>query len=199
MVMIMKAFIKAIKTKLSDRTIGLAVGALLAVMGIALLIFPGESLTTACVVMGAGASVLAVIRLVKYLNDKRENKESIRTLLGGVLFLGFAFVLLLHPQLLLSVFPFVIGLEVVCYGIVSFLGKHGVFGKIFAIITIVLGASLIVNPFQGATKITSAVGFVVAAVGIAKIISEITNKKSTAISDGTDENGYREVEFKDVE
>lgn len=197
--MIMKAFIKAIKTKLSDRTFGLAVGSLLAIMGIALLIFPGESLTTACAVMGAGALILAVIRLVKYLNDKRENKESYKTLFTGVIFLILAFLLLLHPQFLLSVFPFMIGLGVVSYGIISFFGKAGVFGKVFAIITVIMGASLIVNPFQGATKITSAVGFVVAAVGIAKIISEITNNKSTAISDGTDENGYREVEFKDVE
>ena len=42
-------------------------------------------------------------------------------------------------------------------------------------------------------------GFVIVVVGIAKVISEIMNKKKALISDGTDENGYREVEFKDVE
>ncbi len=199
MVMIMKAFIKALKSKLTDRGIGLAVGVLLAVMGIALLVFPGESLTTACAVTGAGALVLSVIRFVKYFNDKRDNKESFKTLFSGILFLILAFVLLLHPQFLLSIFPFFMGLAVVCYGVVSFFGKPGLFGKIFAIITVVMGASLIINPFEGVTKITSVVGFVIAVVGIAKVISEIMNKKTALISDGTDENGYREVEFKDVE
>lgn len=195
----MMSFMKNIKSKLTDKSIGLAVGILLAVMGIALLIFPGESLTTACAVLGAGALVLAVIRLVKYLNDKRDNKETKKTLFSGVVFLILAFVLLMHSQFLLSVFPFLMGLVVICYGIVSFIGNPGIFSKIFAVITIVLGGSLVANPFHGATKITSAVGFVITVVGIAKVISEIMNKKQALISDGTDENGYREVDFKDVE
>lgn len=195
----MKDFIKTLKNKLTDRGIGLAVGILLAVMGIVLLVFPGESLTTACAVTGVGALVLSVIRFVKYFNDKRENKESFKTLFSGILFLLLAFVLLLHPQFLLSVFPFLIGLAVVFYGVASFFGRPGLFGKIFAAITVVLGATLMINPFQSATKITSAVGFVIAVVGIAKVVSEIMNNKKPMISDGKDENGYREVEFKDVD
>ena len=195
----MKSLIKTLKSRLTDRGIGLAVGVLLSVIGVALLLFPGESLTTACAVIGAGVLVLSVIRFVKYFNDKRENKESFGTLFAGILFLIVAFILLMHPKFLLSVFPFFIGLAVVCYGVASFFGRPGLFGKIFAVITVILGASLIINPFQGATKITAMVGFVIAAVGIAKVISEIMNKKATLISDGTDENGYREVEFKDVE
>ena len=195
----MKDIIKKIKNKLTDRGIGLAVGALLAVMGIALLLFPGESLTTACAVMGVGVLVLSVIRFVKYFNDKKEDKETSKTLFSGILFLIIAFVLLMHPKFLLSVFPFLIGLAVVCYGVASFFGKPGVFGKIFAVITVVLGASLIINPFNGATKITSMVGFVIAVVGIAKVISEIMNKDKPLLSDGTDEDGYKEVEFKDVD
>lgn len=195
----MRDIIKKIKNKLTDRGIGLTVGALLAVMGIALLLFPGESLTTACAVMGVGVLVLSVIRFVKYFNDKKEDKETSKTLFSGILFLIIAFVLLMHPKFLLSVFPFLIGLAVVCYGIVSFFGKPGLFGKIFAVITVLLGVSLIINPFNGATKITSMVGFVIAVVGIAKVISEIMNKDKPLLSDGTDEDGYKEVEFKDVD
>jgi uncharacterized membrane protein HdeD (DUF308 family) len=195
----MKGIIKKIKNKLTDRGVGLAVGVLLAIMGVALLLFPGESLTTACAVLGVGVIVLSVIRFVKYFNDKKEDKETSKTLFSGILFLIIAFVLLMHPKFLLSVFPFLIGLAVVCYGVASFFGKPGVFGKIFAVITVVLGASLIINPFHGATKITSMVGFVISVVGVAKVVSEIMNKKKPLISDGTDEDGYREVEFKDVD
>lgn len=195
----MKSFIKTLKSKLTDRGIGLIIGALLVATGLVLLAFPGESLTTACVVTGADALVLSIIRFVKYLNDKRDNKENFKTLFSGIIFLVLAIILLLHPQFLLSVFPFLIGIAVACYGIASFFGKPGLFGKIFAVIAVIMGASLIINPFQGATKITSAVGFVIVAVGIAKVISEIMNNKKPMISDGKDENGYREVEFKDVE
>ena len=195
----MKDIIKKLKNKLTDRGMGLAVGALLAVMGVALLLFPGESLTTACAVLGAGVLVLSVIRFVKYFNDKKINKETSKTLFSGILFLIIAFVLLMHPKFLISVFPFLIGLGVVCYGIASFFGKPGLFGKIFAVITVIMGVSLIINPFHGATKITSMVGFVIAVVGVAKVISEIMNKDKPLLSDGTDEDGYREVEFKDVD
>lgn len=195
----MKDIIKKIKNKLTDRGMGLAVGILLAAMGVALLLFPGESLTTACAVLGAGVLVLSVIRFVKYFNDKKEDKETSKTLFSGILFLIIAFVLLMHPKFLLSVFPFLIGLGVVFYGIASFFGNPGLFGKIFAVITVLLGVSLIINPFNGATKITSMVGFVIAVVGIAKVISEIMNKDKPLLSDGTDEDGYREVEFKDVD
>ena len=60
----MMDIIKKIKNKLTDRGMGLSVGILLAVMGVALLLFPGESLTTACAVLGAGVLVLSVIRFV---------------------------------------------------------------------------------------------------------------------------------------
>ena len=69
------------------------------------------------------------------------------------------------------VLPFIIGISVVIYGVSTFFsGKGGLFSKIFAGIIAIYGVSLVLNPFKGATSITSMVGFGLLVFGIIKIV-----------------------------
>ena len=100
----------------------------------------------------------------------------------------------------MSVLPFVMGISIVIYGVSSFFtGKGGLFSKIFAVIIGLYGISLILNPFKGATSITSMVGFGLLVFGIIKIVSEIViNKNKPQLPEDIDGDGYIEVDFKDI-
>ncbi|MEE1504239.1 MAG: DUF308 domain-containing protein [Acutalibacteraceae bacterium] len=191
---------KKLKRKLPDNIFNVIVGGVLAIVGLFVLLFPSKSLMTVCYVLGTACLIGGTIRTVRYVKDKKESTPNIIDIISGIVLLSVAFMLLLHPKFLMSVLPFIIGISVVVYGISSFFtGRGGLFSKIFAGITAIYGVSLVLNPFKGATSITSMVGFGLFIFGIVKIVSEIVLKKrKPQLPEDIDGDGYIEVDFKDI-
>lgn len=191
---------KKLKRKLPDNIFNVIVGGVLAIVGLFVLLFPSKSLMTVCYVLGTACLIGGIIRTVRYVKDKKESTPNIIDIISGIVLLSVAFMLLLHPKFLMSVLPFIIGISVVVYGISSFFtGRGGLFSKIFAGITAIYGVSLVLNPFKGATSITSMVGFGLFIFGIVKIVSEIVLKKrKPQLPEDIDGDGYIEVDFKDI-
>lgn len=197
MVISMKKFKKII----SEKYFQIILGAVFALVGLFVLIFPDSSLITVCTVLGVGALILGVMRIVRYIGDKKENTQSPVDVISGASLLVASLVLLLHPKFLLSVLPFFMGISILIYGISSFFSPRGLnlFSKIISVAVIIFGGSLMLNPFKGATTITSIVGFGLLVFGIIKIVSEILYAKTTPANlDDIDGDGYIEVDFKDV-
>lgn len=191
---------KKLKRKLPDNIFNVIVGGVLAIVGLFVLLFPSKSLMTVCYVLGTACLIGGIIRTVRYVKDKKESTPNIIDIISGIVLLSVAFMLLLHPKFLMSVLPFIIGISVVVYGISSFFtGRGGLFSKIFAGITAIYGVSLVLNPFKGATSITSMVGFGLFIFGFVKIVSEIVLKKrKPQLPEDIDGDGYIEVDFKDI-
>lgn len=189
-----------LKNKLSEGALNVIMGGVLAIVGLFVLLFPDSSLMTVCYVLGGGSLIGGIIRIVRYIKNKKENRQNIIDLISGIVLLAVAFMLLLHPKFLMSVLPFIIGISVVVYGVSSFFsGKGGLFSKILSVIIGIYGFSLVLNPFKGATSITSMVGFGLLVFGIIKIVSEIVfNKNKPKIPDDIDGDGYIEVDYTDV-
>ena len=191
---------KKLRKKIPDNIFNVVIGGIFAIVGLFVLLFPDTSLMTVCYVLGTASLIGGIIRTVRYVKDKKENTPNIIDIISGIVLLAVAFMLLLHPKFLMSVLPFIMGVAIVIYGVSSFFsGKGGLFSKIFAVIIGIYGISLILNPFKGATSITSMVGFGLLIFGIVKIVSEIViNKNKPQLPEDIDGDGYIEVDFKDV-
>lgn len=191
---------KKLRKKIPDNIFNVVIGGIFAIVGLFVLLFPDTSLMTVCYVLGTASLIGGIIRTVRYVKDKKESTPNIIDIISGIVLLAVAFMLLLHPKFLMSVLPFVMGISIVIYGVSSFFtGKGGLFSKIFAVIIGLYGISLILNPFKGATSITSMVGFGLLVFGIIKIVSEIViNKNKPQLPEDIDGDGYIEVDFKDI-
>lgn len=191
---------KKLRKKIPDNIFNVIVGGIFAIVGLFVLLFPDTSLMTVCYVLGGASLIGGIIRTVRYVKAKKESTPNIIDLISGIVLLAVAFMLLLHPKFLMSVLPFIMGISIVIYGVSSFFsGKGGLFSKIFAVIIGLYGISLILNPFKGATSITSMVGFGLLIFGIVKIVSEIViNKNKPQLPEDIDGDGYIEVDYRDV-
>ncbi len=191
---------KKLKKKLPDNIVNVIIGGIFAIVGLFVLLFPDTSLMTVCYILGTACLIGGIIRIVRYIKDKKGSIPDIIDIISGIVLLAVAFMLLLHPKFLMSVLPFIIGISVVVYGVSAFFsGKGSLFSKIFSVIIAIYGISLVFNPFKGATTITSMVGFGLLAFGIIKIVGEIIfNKNKPHSTDDVDGDGYIEVDYKDV-
>lgn len=188
---------KKLKKKIPPKIIHIIFGVVLTAVGIFALIFPDSSLMTVCTITGLGTLIFGIIRLARYIADKRQTFGRPRDLISGIMYLILASALLMHPKFLLSFLPFFIGISVLLYGISSFLASdRGIFSKIVSIAVIIFGFSLMFNPYKGATAITSFIGFGLVIWGIITIVAEILTKAKSPHP--KDDNGYTEVEFRDV-
>ncbi len=191
---------KKLRKKMPDNIFNVIIGGIFAIVGLFVLIFPNTSLMTVCYTLGAACLIGGIIRVVRYTKAKKESTPNIIDIISGIVLLAIAFMLLLHPKFLMSVLPFIMGVSIVIYGVSSFFtGRGGLFSKIFAVIIGLYGISLILNPFKGATTITSMVGFGLLIFGIVKIATEIiANKRLSQLPEDIDGDGYIEVDFKDI-
>lgn len=191
---------KKLKKAVPEKTKRIIFGAVISAIGLFILLYPGSSLITLCTVSGIGMLILSVTRFIKYFSKKKNNSESPFDMVIAVMAFILAFILLIHPKFLLSVFPFIMGAAIVSYGISSFLSgrNRGIFSKIFSVVVVFFGGYLMLNPFKGATTITSIVGFGLLLWGIVTIVIQVISNKTPQLPDDIDGDGYREVDFKDV-
>ncbi len=163
-----------------------------------ILIFPDTSLTTTCLVLGVFAGIKGAVKLVKYTKEKQVEQEKFTDLISAVFTLIGAFILILHPQKLLSIIPVFIGIAILIYGISSLIGGSSLISKIFAVISIIGGLAIIGSPFKLATAVTSITGAGLIIVGILAISKYKPIKDIRKALEPKDD-GYKEVEFTDVE
>ncbi len=186
------------KLQFSDNITRIITGAIIAVVGLILLIKPGTSLVTVCYILGIAAAIKGILKILE--SKKTDNTGA---MVSGVATIVLAFILFLHPQFLLSIFPIIIGIGILGYGIISLLSHKakGFVPKIIAVITVIVGITVIVVPFKFAETITAVTGLALVIIGIIIIAAEFIFKKyidKTDIPELPDD-GYKEVEFRDVE
>lgn len=176
---------------------GFIFGIGMVLLGLILVILPGSSLTTVCTILGIGVALKGGLKLFKYLKAKQIEAENNNDLVSATVTLIGAFILISHPRRLLSIIPMLIGIGILVYGITSFFKARSLFSKITAVITAIIGLGIIGAPFAFAEAVTSILGVALIIVGIIMIIK--TKDTITLKIEGKDDDGYTEVEFKDVE
>lgn len=145
-------------------------------LGVILIIYPTEVMTTACYIIAALLIIVGVISLISYLrNDIRRIVYRYDLVVGLSTIIGGALVIVKIDELV-TLIPVVLGFLVTISGILKMQNSidmlrlgNGVWHVAFAlaIINIIFGIILLINPFAGTILVTL--------MGVALIYSGITD------------------------
>lgn len=197
----MKDFLKKIPFPLMPVLFGCAV----ALLGLVLMIAPETSLNTVCFAGGIVVIVKALSKLFDYIKGLKSDTPRSTDLVSFVVTVCVGIVLMVHPKPLLSIFPVIVGICTLIYGIVSFFtkGRGSLLGKITSVITIILAVVVINSPMILAEAATTVSGIALFVIGVFMVASKFYAQKKLKewdIEINTDpDDGYKEVEFRDVE
>lgn len=137
------------------------------IIGAVLIIWPGTSTQIVCMVLGGMLAVYGVIQIILYLFVKE------RTLyLQGMLILGIVFSvvgvwILLKPEAIIAMVPIIMGAIIIIHGLHNTVQaidlKKMSYEKwwvafLFGVLTIVLGAVLVYNPFSVVNTVVRVIG-----------------------------------------
>lgn len=152
------------------------------VFGLSLLIKPEMSTNVICFAVGALCLIYSIATLIKYfIGDKRRYYVEPNFILP-VLMLVFGLVIMFKPAVIISILPIVVGIVMVVSGIIklqdSFSLKKYAFGKwwtvlIFALVSVILGVVILINPFGTGLLFTRIVGLFFTIDGLLNIASGI--------------------------
>ncbi len=189
---------KKLKKYLKAESIALLSGILLIAIGLIALVFPKTSLKTICLALGIFIILMGSSRLFKYIKDSKSETQRLTDLLSAIIAISVAIRIIIRPEGFLSVIPFLLGGSILIGGIISLTGKPSLKSKIFGIIEIIAGLCIIGAPFKFATAITAITGVALMILG-AIIISKYKPVKEIRKALSPKDDGYREVEFTDVD
>ena len=140
----------------------IATSIILFILGLILIFVPGGIITTVIRVFGLVIIVLGIFGIMNGTKNKQNNTE----LIYGVLIAVLGVVIVSNPEVIASIIPFILG---VCITLRSLLRLQVVSNMkknsddylkplIINIITLILGVTLIFNPFKGAETLIRIIG-----------------------------------------
>ncbi len=192
----MKKF-KKLLDSLPNSNSKIIAGGIIAVFGLTVLLFPSISIKTICYCLGGAAAGAGLVKLVKYLKATKNRTARILDILTAILLLTCS-TLLFRPTFAASILPFILGVIIFLGGISSFFSLNkGLLAKVLSIFTMASGLFLMLNPFDSAKAMVSIVGVGIIVFGVVFSVIAFNSKKESKVK--IDENGYKEIEFRDVE
>ncbi len=137
-------------------------GVLLVLLGLAMLLWPGESLRVLCTGIGIALAALGLIKLIVFLAG-RGGERSAGDLLVGLIQIALGAALILRADFFIGIFQIVTGVLLLYGSILMFVqafllrrtrGVLFVLALVFACVTAVLAVVILLNPVQFAAFIT---------------------------------------------
>ncbi len=180
-------------------------GTVIALLGLVLMIAPNTSLNTVCFAGGIVVLFKASGKLIDYIKGLKSDTPRSTDLVSFVVTVCVGIVLMVHPKPLLSIFPVIVGICTLIYGIVSFFtkGRGSLLGKITSVITIILAIVVINSPMILAEAATTVSGIALFVIGVFMVASKFYAQKKLKEWDieinTAPDDGYKEVEFRDVD
>ena len=141
--------------------------AIMLVVGVIFLAHPGDTLITAARIIGVALIVIGAIGIASQVLRK-DNKSLVAIVVYAVEVVA-GIIIMSSPAFVISLFPIIIGLIVVIYGVSDILAslqmkKRGMdswkIGIIFAVISVILGILILCHPFGIAANIVRVIGIV---------------------------------------
>ena len=141
---------------------------LMVVIGLVLALWPGHVMTTAMTILGIALLIGGGIILYNWYKWRNLRPEPLRLIEGILLLLAGLFVLA-RPKFLISIIPFGVGAVVLVNGIINLLQALDQRRRLYnrwttsltlAILTMVLGFLMILNPFSTMEVLVTAIGII---------------------------------------
>ena len=145
------------------------------VAGITLLVYPTISAEIFCYITGGVLIFYGITKIIGYFSNDMYHLAFHFALALGIFFTLLGIILVLHPNVILTILPFLIGLHILVDGVFKL--QTSIDAKRFglpkwwlillgALICILLGGILIFKPFEGAAALMMLMGFSLLADGI---------------------------------
>lgn len=199
----MNSLLKRIKTN------ALLTAALYAALGLVLLIRPELSATVLCTALGLILVVCGLIDIAAFLRNRNGSLYAGAHLVTGIVLASVGLWLMSRPTLISVVIPRIIGVLICVHGAGDLsdavtLRKNGSprasAALLLGLVTLVLGAVLVFNPFEAFTTVVRVIGLFLLYDGVSDIW--ITTQVDRAVRQAEkDSNAARnavDVEYRDV-
>lgn len=170
-----------------ERSASVWIALLYMVMGGLLLAFPAATSTVFVWALAGGAACYGVSHLLRYLQTRKKGTASPADLFLTVLPVAFAVFALVWPQTLLSFLPLVLGSLLLLDGVgklplaIMAMRAHTPDANallLSSLIPLVLGAVIVVNPFQTVQLVVRIFGVGLIADGVADFAAVLTSRSA---------------------
>ena len=151
-------------------------------LGVFLLLVPGTALNVVCYALGAVVLACAVVQLVRYFAVERGVFQSQLTLVSGLVCLGLGAFLIIRSDIVVRILPIVFGLFVIFDSLgriqnalelrrCQYSSWKGFL--LLALLSIVLGVVMIVDPFGAMETLVMAIGIILIVEGTLNLLSAL--------------------------
>lgn len=198
----MSDFLKRIKTN------SLVTAVVYAVLGLVLLFWPGLSASIFCAALGLVLLLCGAVDILTFLANRDGSLYSSFHLIVGIVLAVLGVYVMTRPSLVTVVIPRIVGLLICIHGI-SDIGdaatlRRGGYGRwstalILGVLTLVLGAVLVVRPFSAFSTVVRVIGCFLLYDGISDlwIASRVGKVLRQAKSDAEAQASAIDVDFKE--
>ena len=151
-------------------------------LGVFLLLVPGTALNVVCYALGTVVLVPPVIQLVRYFAVERGIFQSQLTLISGLICLGLGAFLIFRSDVVVRILPIVFGLFVIFDSLGRIQNalelrrcKYDSWKGflLLALLSIALGAVMILNPFGTMETLVMAIGVILIVEGALNLLSAL--------------------------
>ncbi len=174
-------------------------------LGLVLFIWPGLSIRIVCIAIGVVLCITGISRLYEFFFAKDGSLFSQLNLILGIVITLMGVWICLEPESLIALVPILVGIIVLLHGIhdlqQSFDLRRNGYGKwwlalILALVTLVLGVILIIDPFAAMDTLVMVIGIFLIYDGVSDIwiVSRISYAAKRLGQDANTIDGdYKEV------
>ena len=156
-----------------------------------LLIFQTENvIKTTAMIIGGLLFIIGIFPIINYFKNRNKNKLSGAGLLYGIFSVVAGIIIMVNKNIIVSIVPVLTGV----WMIINSVNKIQIAMElrdrkmsswlltfIFAIIILVGGALLIMNPINGATLLTKTIGIIIVVYSVLDIVDSIYIKSKSKI------------------
>ncbi len=151
-------------------------------LGIILFFMPETSLEVILNVIGIGTIIVGILSLIRYFTYDARDSFYRNDFLFGLIGIAIGALIFLRKDIFASLIPFILGIAILISGFVklqdaidaSRLGyKNSIIYIILAVINIIAGVVVILNPFTTAVMLFMIIGISLIFSGISDIISTV--------------------------
>lgn len=151
-------------------------------LGVILLIFPETTATTLCYGLGGATVTVGVFVVAAYLfRDVRRNAYS-NDFVGGLVSILLGLFIIYKVELIISLIPFILGIAVIVSGFIKLQScidvrrmgyGNGLALFLLALVNMVLGVVLVLNPFDTAIVLFRIIGVGLIFSGVSDLVTSL--------------------------
>ena len=156
-------------------------GIIMILLAILIFMSPADALLTYVLYVGIGFIIAGIVRIIQGFSAKGTQESWGWIVFEGLMDLFLGYILMIHPDLTVSIFPIMMGFWAAFYGIFlvvgAFSGTGGMGIKLISGILMFLLANFIIfNPVSFGLALTIWIGLMLLVVGIYNIITSFSLK-----------------------